>query len=67
MNGLEHCGLKQERRALVLKPANMSWRGADDWLELAFDLPPGQFATALLRELFVLENASQPDGRPGSR
>ncbi len=62
MNGLEHCGLKQERRALVLKPANMSWRGADDWLELAFDLPPGQFATALLRELFVLENASQPDG-----
>lgn len=51
-DALEHQGLKQERRPLVLMPANLSWRWQDDALELSFQLPPGQFATAVLRELF---------------
>ncbi|MFC3115217.1 tRNA pseudouridine(13) synthase TruD [Cellvibrio fontiphilus] len=57
-DGLEHAGLSQERRALRLLPANTSWRwiGAD--LELSFSLAAGEFATAILRELAQLNNAS---------
>lgn len=49
---LEFAGLHQERRALRLKPANLSW----DWrggatLRLSFGLPPGTYATSILREL----------------
>lgn len=50
--GLERAGLKQERRALRLRPTELAWdwRG-DDALELRFALPPGCYATTLLREL----------------
>lgn len=51
-NGLERAGLKQERRALRLRPDAIAWRWLDDGaLELAFALPPGCYATTLLREL----------------
>jgi len=52
---LEHAGLKQERRNLLLKPENLtaSWTQAD-CLRLQFALPSGCFATALLRELAEL-------------
>lgn len=50
-NGLEHCGLNQERRGLVLQPEGFSWQLDADLLELNFSLPPGQFATAVLREI----------------
>lgn len=56
---LEHCGLKQERRDAVLLPENLTWSGEGDSLCLAFSLNTGQFATALLRELVGLVNASQ--------
>jgi len=50
--GLEAEGLKQERRALRLKPADLSWTWRDDGaLELAFALPPGAYATVVLAEL----------------
>ncbi len=54
-HGLEHLGLIQERRLLLLRPldANWQWQGAD--LVLDFSLPPGTFATAVLRELTVLQ------------
>ena len=55
-NGLEHTGLRQERRAAVLRPQRLAWCWRDTDLELAFALAPGQFATALLRELLVLES-----------
>ncbi len=50
--GLEAAGLKQERRATRLRPADMAW----DWLEpstlqLGFALPPGTYATTVLAEL----------------
>lgn len=54
-NGLEHVGLNQERRALLLRPEEASWRWLEDDLELSFALPPGTFATALLREIARLE------------
>ena len=51
-NGLERAGLKQERRALRLKPQELQWTwlGADA-LELRFELPAGTYATVVLREL----------------
>lgn len=50
-NQLEHQGLKQERRALVLLPQDLDWQWLDDGLRLHFALAPGQFATAVIREL----------------
>lgn len=51
---LEHSGLKQERRTLVLRPAAFQWKWDDLNLELEFALPPGGYATSLLRELAQL-------------
>ncbi len=50
--GLEANGLNQERRALALHPAEFSadW-STDRDLELAFALPAGAYATAVLREI----------------
>jgi len=57
--GLEAAGLKQERRALRLRPALMQHRWLqDDVLELAFALPPGCYATAVLHELGPVQDAS---------
>jgi tRNA pseudouridine13 synthase len=50
--GLERAGLKQERRALRLRPGALEWAWRDDGaLELRFALPPGCYATTVLREL----------------
>ena len=51
-DGLEHAGLKQERRITRLIPKDMVWHWLDaDILELRFYLPKGCFATSVLREL----------------
>lgn len=62
-HGLEFSGLSQERRQLVLHPQNFEW----DWqtseheecvdLELSFFLPPGCFATSVLREVANLQQS----------
>lgn len=50
--GLEQAGLKQERRSLRLLPENFTWQWpAADVLQLSFQLPPGCYATTVLREL----------------
>ena len=55
--GLEAAGLEQERRSLRLRPAAMVWeRPAPDLLRLAFELPPGAYATTVLAELGDLES-----------
>ena len=52
MAGLERAGLKQERRALRLRPDGLQWHWhADDMLELRFELPAGAYATVVLAEL----------------
>jgi tRNA pseudouridine13 synthase len=59
-NGLEHQGLKQERRPLCLLPTAATWQWIAQDLELSFTLGAGEFATAVLRELAELrapENA----------
>lgn len=59
-HSLEHMGLSQERRALVVQPSRCryQWHGSD-CLELGFTLESGTFATSLLTELCVLENRQQ--------
>jgi tRNA pseudouridine13 synthase len=53
---LEHLGLQQERRALLLLPEDVcAEREFNDWI-LTFSLPPGTYATSVLRELLVLKN-----------
>jgi tRNA pseudouridine13 synthase len=50
--GLEANGLKQERRALVLKPQRFAMRQLPDAaIEFDFYLPSGAYATVLLREI----------------
>ncbi|TWI01064.1 tRNA pseudouridine13 synthase [Luteimonas cucumeris] len=57
--GLEATGLKQERRALRLKPQQLQHRWLqDEVLELQFALPAGAYATVVLRELGDIGNAS---------
>lgn len=55
LSGLEHVGLKQERRALVLMPEEMAWRREDGDLVIDFALSAGTFATAVLSEFAELE------------
>lgn len=60
-DGMEHVGLKQERRALQLIPQNLQWELRGDQLQLVFALPPGTYATAVLRELCLLRDVSQAE------
>ncbi|MEO8809455.1 MAG: tRNA pseudouridine(13) synthase TruD [Rhodanobacter sp.] len=50
--GLAAARIDQERRALRLWPANLRWHWLGDTaLELSFELPPGAYATVVVREL----------------
>lgn len=56
--GLENFGLKQERRALIVIPQNMTWQADDNDLKLNFSLPSGSYATSVLRELAQITDQS---------
>ena len=56
--GLEHVGLSQERRPLMLMPEAASFKWQENELELSFALGSGEFATAVLRELAHLRTSS---------
>jgi tRNA pseudouridine13 synthase len=50
--GLERTGLEQERRALRLRVSDLAWESVEEHaLRLSFTLPPGAYATTLLREI----------------
>ena len=52
--GLADAGLDQERRALRLRPADFQWHWLDDdCLQVRFELPPGAYATSVMRELLA--------------
>lgn len=57
--GLIRQGLKSDRRALRLLPEGFDWHWENDDLELQFFLPAGAYATAVLRELAAITDASQ--------
>lgn len=54
--GLEAAGMEHERRALRMRPAGLAWHWDADGLRLAFELPPGAYATTVLAELGDLES-----------
>jgi tRNA pseudouridine13 synthase len=56
--GLRKLGAKVDTRDLIVRPSEMSWTVEEDALVLQFRLPPGSYATSLLRELFLVEDAS---------
>lgn len=60
--GLEAARLKQERRALRLRPTELQHQWLQpDVLELRFALPPGCYATAVLHELGLVEDAGRAE------
>jgi len=59
LDPLEHLGLMQERRSLVAWPIDLCWSLREAMLELNFALPPGQYATAVLREIGTWCNAAE--------
>jgi tRNA pseudouridine13 synthase len=54
--GLEAAGLEQARRALRVVPAGLHWDIGRDEMTLSFALPPGAYATSVLRELVAVED-----------
>ena len=50
-------GVQAGRRALRLCPAGLDWSFEGDDLELTFALPPGAYATTVLREILVFTEA----------
>ena len=52
-SGLVAAGLEQERRALRLRVAQLSWRHEGRNVHLSFRLGRGAFATAVLHELVI--------------
>jgi tRNA pseudouridine13 synthase len=62
-NGLEQAGLEQERRALRLPLTSLQWQFMDpETLVLDFSLPPGSYATSVLREVVLLNNLAERAG-----
>ncbi len=58
-DGLEHAGLKQERRALAAIPKELQWAWLSDTeLQLNFSLSAGYYATSILREIL---DAREPE------
>ena len=57
-DGLERAGLQQARRSLRLPLRNLTWRWQESDLLLSFALTPGAYATAVLRELCVVETGT---------
>lgn len=64
--GLARHGLQQERRALRLAVRNFQAATEPGALVLEFALPRGAFATAVLRELLVLDEPARGDDQPSS-
>ncbi|MGL4517570.1 MAG: tRNA pseudouridine(13) synthase TruD, partial [Shewanella sp.] len=57
--GLEHAGLEQERRPLLLEPQGLQYQQTADGLVLEFILPAGSFATSVLRELVNYQDVKE--------
>jgi len=60
---LERAGLRSARRSLRLRPRGLAWEIGDGSLVLEFGLPPGGYATSLLRELVSTSPGTISDSR----
>lgn len=61
---LEHNGLSQERRDLVLTPRSFLWKWQDEGLVISLSLEPGHYATSVLRDIVQLNNLSAEQYAP---
>jgi tRNA pseudouridine13 synthase len=52
------CGFRGERRTLRVLLAHLEWSLSGDVLTIAFSLPPGAYATSVLRELMKLPESN---------
>ncbi len=52
---LEHCGLNQERRRLILIPQDFEWQWKEEGLTLRFFLAPGEYATSVIKEISLTQ------------
>lgn len=50
--------MQHERRALMVKPKNLTWQWENGNLQVSFGLPAGAFATALMREVTKVEESA---------
>ena len=60
-DGLEQARVEAMRRALRLPVRDLEWQRQDDCLTLAFMLPAGAFATAVLREVVQVVDERRTD------
>ena len=58
IDSMAGASLKAARRALRLAPKSMEWERDNSDLILKFELPPGAFATSVLRELVTTDPVS---------
>ncbi len=61
--GLQAARLEQDRRSLRLIPRKLEWRWLEQDLELGFFLNSGGYATTVLRELLLIEDAQAVEER----
>ena len=61
---LEQAGLNAGMRPLRTPVKEPEWRANDDTLRLRFTLPPGSYATSVLRELVANPDATEPGLEP---
>ena len=54
--------VQASRRSLGLCPVDLDWSFDGNGLELVFALPPGAYATTVLREILVFKDAEQNQG-----
>ena len=53
-DGLEHAGLTQARRSLVIRPREFTWQQEGTRIDVRFRLGAGEYATSLLDDAFDL-------------
>lgn len=55
LHGLQRAGVDASRRSLRVVPAGLDWQWDGACLALEFSLPPGAYATSVLRELVLTD------------
>jgi tRNA pseudouridine13 synthase len=55
VEALQRAGVDADRRSLRVVPGHLDWQLEESRLTLAFDLPPGAYATSVLRELVLTD------------
>lgn len=59
LDGLAAAGLRQERRALLLRPQGLTYAFDENNVTLNFYLPAGTFATSVIRELIEVKTVER--------